>query len=338
MKKEAYRSTFPFANDGKLTPAPFGGNSPLSSLDRDYDRRLGLPSGSHMFTGENDIDGVNPQLPPIFEGEFDMTGIDHPNAKGFAIITDDGKRIVVKNRDINYVLKKIKEENIKYRYLQAIVACESKKMIKEASESDRFVPTVASLLASCFKIESESYKNRVKEIGSCFYIKENYMLTCAHVISRRRETDLSNTAVFLIDGSKRFFCQVIDLDYDLDIALLYCDAVKHHPLKIKNVESVNVGEEIICVGSPYGYDNNVTMGILSSKDRFVKTEKIPYFFMDLSVFPGSSGGPIIDSGDGKVFGLAAMIVESVANYGLNAGIPIDVCIKRFSKIFSSGEK
>lgn len=329
MKKEAI-TTFPFAGDGALSPLT-NRSRPLRGLDRDYERRLNFfPSGNHVFIEEPDVDDKQKQFYPTFAGEFNVTGIDNPKAKGYVIITNDGRRIVVKNKAIPEVLKKLKEEGISWRYMTALVA-DSDSFVKEAQASNRFVPIVSGILASCFKIESESYKFNVKEIGSCFYVKKNYLITCAHVVSRKHEKDLSNIAVFLVDGERRLFCQIVDVDYDLDLALLYCDAVKHHPIQTKSINEVEVGEEIICVGSPYGYDNNVTTGVLSSKDRYIKNENDPYFFMDLSVYPGSSGGPIVDSRDSKAFGVAAMIVESVANYGLNAGIPIDVCLRRFEK-------
>jgi S1-C subfamily serine protease len=337
LKKEAQRSTFPFAGDGYITPPPFGGNSPFSAIDRQENARSQLDFlGSHVAIDEGEK--KEPHINPMFRGEandiFNATGVDRQNVVGFAVITDNG-RLVFKNRSSDSVLKELKDKKISFRYMTAIFAKSNEKFVKEASDSSKFVPIISSLLASCFKIESESYEKKVKEIGSCFYVKENYAITCAHVISRDKSSDISKISVFLIDGNKKYFCRIIDIDYDLDVALIYCDSVKHSAIQTKSIDEVQVGEEIICVGSPYGYDNNVTTGIVSSKDRNIKDDNVPYFFMDLSVYPGSSGGPVVDSGDSKAFGIAAMIVESVGNYGLNAAIPIDVCAKRFSKILNT---
>jgi serine protease Do len=116
------------------------------------------------------------------------------------------------------------------------------------------------------------------------------------------------------------------------LALIKCNAVKHTVLGYKTIDDVPIASEIACVGSPYGYDNNVSAGILSSKGRSIEDDTgIQYFFMDLSIFPGSSGGPVVDLNDGLTIGIVAIIVRSVGSYGLNAAIPMDYAIDRFKK-------
>lgn len=331
MKITAYRTTMPFL-DNQLSPLT-NKSRPLE-IDRDYERRVKLNVGNdHVSIPSDEIDYSFSAITPLYEGEmrWDRTGLGGGVPKNFVVYRVGGAPIIYKNKTMLYVMKDLKEKDIRWRIVSpTAMTASSNKIIKEAQEEKTFVSLVSKLLSSCFKVESESYKYNTVEIGSCFYVKENYALTCAHVITRKKE-NLSEVGTFIIDGGHKYPARVVDIDFNLDIALLYCDASKHNPISSKSIDQIVVGQNIICVGSPYGYDNNVTKGILSSKDRKVEEQKVPYFFMDLSVYPGSSGGPVVDANDGAVFGIAAVVVESVGNYGLNAGIPIDVCLDRFSK-------
>lgn len=308
-----------------LTPK----SKPLE-IDPDYARRneFGKHETDHTMITDEDTGDKSWVINPIFEGElkWNRNGLDGETKKDYVAYLSNGPPVLFKNKSYDQIIRSLKQKGLKWRLISPFFQAS----VKKAQKSEMFVSLVANILSSCFKIESESYKHKVKEVGSGFYIDSNYMLTCAHVITKNKENP-DEVGVFVIDGDKRFPAKVVDIDFDLDCALLYCDSTQHNSLTSKDASSVNVGTEIICVGSPYGYDNNVTKGILSSKDRDVKGEDIPYFFVDLAVYPGSSGGPIVDAKDGKVFGMAAVIVESVGNYGLNAGIPVEICLERFAK-------
>jgi len=324
----------PFDNRGGLGLSPLTPKSKPFEIDRDYERRLqlGLNETDHVSIQDSQTGEKSWVINPLFEGEvnWNRTGLGEGVKKDYVAYMYRGPPILFKNKSYDQITKELKKKGLNWRIISPFLDVNSRAAQKVQKES-LFVSLVADILSSCFKIESESYKHKVKEVGSGFYIDRNYMLTCAHVITKYKE-DPDDIGIFVIDGVDKFPARVVDIDYELDCAILYCDATKHNNLIPKKAESVDVGIEIICVGSPYGYDNNVTKGILSSKDRQVKDEKIPYFFVDLAVYPGSSGGPVVDVADGKVFGMAAVIIESVGNYGLNAGIPIEVCLERFSNI------
>ena len=339
MKITAYRTTMPFL-DNQLSPLT--NKSRALEIDRDYERGKDLDTGfgDHKFIPKDYNDPSFAAIQPPFQGEWrwDRTGIQSSMQKDFVAYIVGGPPIPYKNKSILEVIKDLKDNGIKWRLISTYVSASSSDGIKVFSqENGSFISKIAMILSSSFKVESKSIKNKVLEIGSAFYIKPNHLITCAHVVSRKKE-DPSEIALVVIDGGHRYPARVVEIDYDLDIALLYCDSIQHTEIGSKSIKDIPVGQEIICVGSPYGYDNNVTKGILSSKDRKIESGDVPYFFMDLAVYPGSSGGPVVDVSDGKVIGLAAVIIESVGNYGLNAGIPIDVCLNRFSKMLYGDKK
>jgi S1-C subfamily serine protease len=340
LMKEAYRTTKPF--DGGLSPPtdksntwPWFGGSTFDKPRKDFDKMMG---GDHMFTEDNadgtskHTDGKSYWVNDRFhgEGELDLDAVNEE----YVVFTNDGKELIFPDHSFAQIIRKLREigkepVSIRKRHVRALG--NSPLVKKAASEEEGFFSSVANILPACFKIESEDYSAGKKETGSGFYVKDDLMLTCAHVVTREPDVDLSDISVYVVDYDRRYPAEVVDIDYDLDLALIRCDAVQHTSLDYKETDKIEIGDEIVCVGSPYGYDNNVTKGILSSKNRPVDDhDEVQYFFMDLSVFPGSSGGPVVDERDGLVIGIAAVIVKSVGNYGLNAAIPIEYAIKRFN--------
>lgn len=338
-RREAQRTTMPMIGLSPLTDRSrqtgnFGGgtfDNPRQLFDKNMggDHRM-IPSGDTVFPQYH----INDPFKDSIE-QWDRTGVGGKNRKVWVIYLANGKTIIkdCSPRELFVFLRKNKLSYTLIAAEPAVLSSTSDGMRKTAAGKG-FLSLVSTVLAASFKVESQNVKRGVKEIGSGFYIKDNFILTCAHVISRAEETDFSDIMVYVIDAGHPYAARVIDVDYELDIALLYCDSTKHISLPPGSIEAAQVGEELICVGSPYGYDNNVTKGILSSKDRKIHSGEIPYFFMDLAVYPGSSGGPVVSIENGHVLGIAAVIVESVGNYGLNAAIPIEVCLERFSSQLS----
>ena len=322
--------------DNRLSP-PTNKSVPLQ-IDRQLKQRRNLDFGTDKVLIPSG-DTVTPtfHINPPFNGEWDLTEGLSPQQKQYVVYFKDGKRLPCGNVGLLSVFQRLRatkrDRDVKVISLELLsLAATKKNKPVQLDKQENFMSTASDVLSGCFKIESESYSSQTKEVGSAFYIRGDTLVTCAHVISRQRDQDFSNIAIFVIDADRRFVAKVLDIDYDLDIALLYCDAVQHTTLPVKSIKKVGVGHDVLCVGSPYGYDNNVSQGIISSKDRIVGNRPAKYFFVDLSVYPGSSGGPVIDKKDGHVIGVASIIVESVGNYGLNAAIPIDACLERFGEV------
>jgi len=199
--------------------------------------------------------------------------------------------------------------------------------VTRVAQSNNKTRIITESLEKTFMIESINVGEGVKETGSAFCVAKNYFVTCAHVIKNYDKNNPKNAFDYMDDifvniyfGGTARRATIIDIDPKLDIALIQCD-IDVEPF----VLGVNpqVGQDIIAVGSPHGYENNVSTGTIGSLDRKIYTykEAPDYMFADMSIFPGNSGGPVIDEEKGHVVGMVTLIVSSIGGYGLNACLP-----------------
>jgi serine protease Do len=210
------------------------------------------------------------------------------------------------------------------------------------TQEQQRIDVIADSLEKTLMVESVNVNQGVRDTGSAFCVAPTYFITCAHVIRSYNKNQeigteyFSDSMVYLIYGDQKKEAFLIDIDPKLDIALLKCN-IDTEPLMIDS--NVEIGKDIIAIGSPHGYENNVSNGIIGSLGRKVYFyEGAPdYMFVDLSVFPGNSGGPVIQVDNGHIVGMVTLIVAAEGNYGLNAALPssyiIDFCrrnIKGFS--------
>jgi S1-C subfamily serine protease len=319
-KIAAHRTTMPF--DGGLSPvtdkskqSPWYGGGPGDKERTTFDSNMG---GDHKFIGV-EPDGVSHAVGGFFRNETEIESGDRDINYSTEIIVLDVEHKEHVYPDSDY--EKVMKDWSKKRYI--MMTRRGRKPDRQASSGEKqdIIPVIADVMSACFKMECESSKYGKMEIGSCFAIDETLFVTCAHVISRRQE-DPKSVSCYLVESGRRHRVIPIEVDYDRDLALMSCETVKHTYLGMKGISAMKTGADILCVGSPYGYDNNVSRGMISSIGRSVGTDSVgSYFFVDLAVYPGSSGGPIIDVLDGVVIGVAAMIVQPTGNYGLNAAIP-----------------
>jgi serine protease Do len=169
-------------------------------------------------------------------------------------------------------------------------------------------------------------------IGSGFIVRpDGVILTNAHVVD-----NASDVTVKLIDR-REFTAKVLGIDKPSDIAVLKIDATDLPTVKLGKAADVKVGEWVVALGSPFGFENSATAGIVSAKLRSLPQETyIPFIQTDVAVNPGNSGGPLFDT-RGEVIGINAQIYSQSGGYqGLSFAIPIDVATQVESQLLETG--
>ena len=187
------------------------------------------------------------------------------------------------------------------------------------------VELVAGSIKKTFKVETVNSSEGMKEIGSAFCIANGYFITCAHVLGAKNKildlSAFSNTiAVNLLQAGSRYPAKIVAVDTVLDIAIIQAD-IDTVPFELDL--AINVGTDIMTIGSPLGYENNVSFGNVGSLNRTIYPREgaAKYMFVDSAVFSGNSGGPIVNTANGKVVGMLTAIVTKSGDYGLNVGLP-----------------
>ena len=158
-------------------------------------------------------------------------------------------------------------------------------------------------------------------LGSGFIISgDGYVLTNGHVVS-----DADKVIVRLHDR-RQFEAEVIGIDERSDIALLKVNADVDLPaVEFGDPGALEVGEWVLAIGSPFGFDYSVTAGIVSAKGRSLPNDNyVPFIQTDVAINPGNSGGPLFNM-NGEVIGINAQIFSRTGGFmGLSFAIPIDV--------------
>jgi len=158
--------------------------------------------------------------------------------------------------------------------------------------------------------------------GSGFIVsKDGLILTNAHVVD-----DAQKVTVKLTDR-REFEATVIGSDAKSDVAVLKIDAQDLPVIKLGDPRTLQVGEWVVAIGSPFGFDNTVTAGIVSAKGRNLPDDTyVPFIQTDVAVNPGNSGGPLFNL-RGEVVGINSQIYSRSGGYqGVSFAIPIDVAM------------
>lgn len=169
-------------------------------------------------------------------------------------------------------------------------------------------------------------------LGSGFIVgADGYILTNAHVVAQG--TDIS---VKLIDR-REFKARLLGLDPIADVALLKIDAGGLPVIKIGDPARVEVGEWVLAIGAPYGFNNSVTAGIISAKGRTLPgADYMPFLQTDVPINPGNSGGPLFNM-RGEVIGINSRIYSNSGGYqGLSFAIPIDAAMRIKNQLQEKG--
>ena len=157
-------------------------------------------------------------------------------------------------------------------------------------------------------------------LGSGFIVSpDGVILTNAHVVR-----DASEVMVRLTD-KREFSAKVVGTDPQSDVAVLKIEATDLPTVRLGDPKRVRVGEWVVAIGSPFGFENTVTAGIVSAKSRSLPDGTyVPFIQTDVAVNPGNSGGPLFNL-DGEVIGINSQIYSRSGGYqGLSFAIPIDL--------------
>ena len=174
------------------------------------------------------------------------------------------------------------------------------------------------------------FENR--SLGSGFIISgDGYILTNAHVVDGADEI-----TVRLID-KREFKAKVIGADKRTDVALIKIEASGLPVVKMGDPNKLKVGEWVLAIGSPFGFDNTVTAGIVSAKGRSLPQENfVPFIQTDAAVNPGNSGGPLFNL-RGEVVGINSQIYSRTGGFmGLSFAIPIDLALEVQNQLRTAG--
>jgi S1-C subfamily serine protease len=178
-------------------------------------------------------------------------------------------------------------------------------------------------------------------LGTGFVVsKDGYILTNAHVVQDQGQKATSVSVVFNLGGSKtkQVKGQIMGIDATSDVAVIKVDpaGLTLEPLPLGDSSKVQVGENVVAIGNPLGYDFSITSGIVSATGRSLpgpSGRPIPNGIQtDAAINPGNSGGPLIDS-TGHVIGINEQIAsQSGGNQGLGFAVPINTAIRSLAQL------
>lgn len=172
-----------------------------------------------------------------------------------------------------------------------------------------------------------------KSLGSGFIISsDGYILTNAHVVEAADEITVKLT------DKREFRAKVIGSDGRTDVALIKIDATGLPKVTQGDPGKLKVGEWVVAIGSPFGFENSVTAGIVSAKGRSLPQENfVPFIQTDVAINPGNSGGPLFNL-KGEVVGINSQIYSRTGGFmGLSFAIPIDVAMDVANQLRVSGK-
>lgn len=180
---------------------------------------------------------------------------------------------------------------------------------------------------------SQPRKTEPRSMGSGFIISaDGYILTNAHVVESVEEITVK------LNDKREFIAEVIGTDKQTDIALIKIEATDLPKVTRGDPEKLKVGEWVVAIGSPFGFENSVTAGIVSAKGRSLAQENfVPFIQTDVAINPGNSGGPLFNM-NGEVVGINSQIYSRTGGFmGLSFAIPINVATEIADQLKISGK-
>lgn len=180
--------------------------------------------------------------------------------------------------------------------------------------------------------EFERRRRDSQSLGSGFIIStDGYILTNHHVIAGADEV------IVRMANRKEYVATIIGSDEASDVALLKVEDEGLPTLKIGDSDDLKVGEWVLAIGSPFGFDATVTAGIVSAKGRSLPSDNyVPFIQTDVAINPGNSGGPLFNL-DGEVVGINSQIYSRSGGFmGLSFAIPIEMAVDVANQIKETG--
>jgi len=172
-----------------------------------------------------------------------------------------------------------------------------------------------------------------QSLGSGFILSaDGYIMTNAHVV------DHADKITVRLTDKREFSAKVIGSDKRTDVALLKIQASNLPIITVGDPDKLKVGEWVVAIGSPFGFDSSVTAGIVSAKGRSLPQDNfVPFIQTDVAINPGNSGGPLFNM-NGEVVGINSQIyTRSGGSMGLSFAIPIDVATQVADQLRITGK-
>ncbi len=169
-------------------------------------------------------------------------------------------------------------------------------------------------------------------LGSGFIIsKDGYVITNNHVVKDAKEV------VVRLADRREYVAEIIGTDARSDLAVLKIDGEDLPTVKLGDSSKLKVGEWVLAIGSPFGFDHSVTAGIVSAKGRSLPKENyVPFIQTDVAINPGNSGGPLFNL-DGEVVGVNSQIYSRTGGFmGLSFAAPINVVESVYKQLRETG--
>jgi serine protease Do len=175
---------------------------------------------------------------------------------------------------------------------------------------------------------------RPRSLGSGFVLGDGYILTNNHVV------DGADEIVVRFSDRRELDAELVGSDPRSDLALLKVDAKNLPAVRLGDSDKLKVGEWVLAIGSPFGFDYSVTAGIVSAKGRSLPTELnenyVPYLQTDVAINPGNSGGPLFNL-RGEVIGINSQIYSNSGGFmGVSFAIPINVAMEVVNQLKETG--
>ncbi|HEY9201654.1 MAG TPA: DegQ family serine endoprotease [Gammaproteobacteria bacterium] len=171
-----------------------------------------------------------------------------------------------------------------------------------------------------------------ESLGSGFIISsDGFIITNHHVV------DGADEVLVRLNDKRELAAEIIGSDEFSDIALLKVEASNLPVVEIGDPSKLRVGEWVLAIGSPFGFDQSATAGIVSAKERSLpRANYVPFIQTDVAINPGNSGGPLFNM-DGRVVGINSQIYSRTGGFmGLSFAIPVDVAMDVVQQIKDKG--